>query len=328
MLQLSTYNDRIHKEYLMKILPNLKNRIKLGVRHNKTLHTLSHEAKSILLPNYNTTSEDDTTLKLLLISEPQKLIECNNEIWDKFTRLPDDSRPSKKLIEIIFNYNGVYNTNKENGYWLAKIIGRNTCVYCNRNYIFTVVDVNKAGNKGYISRPVFDHCYTKSDYPMLSLSLYNLIPSCTVCNSSVKGTKSLHYVDYIHPYVKDPEASKFTFRATKKPSVKSEWTLAIDCEKGSKIDRTLSELAIEQMYSQHASLEVTDIMNFEEAYEDGYINTIVNKLFSDSKISLSKKDVYRMLFGVEYDSDKFLDRPFSKLKRDLLKQIGLNDEFS
>lgn len=35
-----------------------------------------------------------------------------------------------------------------------------------------------------------------------------------------------------------------------------------------------------------------------------------------------------MLFGVEYDSDKFLDRPFSKLKRDLLKQIGLNDEFS
>lgn len=161
---------------------------------------------------------------------------------------------------------------------------------------------------------------------MLSLSLYNLIPSCTVCNSSVKGSKSLHYMDYIHPYVKDPEALSFTFRATKKPSVKSEWALAIDREKGSKIDRTISELAIEQMYSQHGSLEVTDIMNFEEAYEDGYINTIINKLFSESKISLSKKDVYRMLFGVEYDSDKFLDRPFSKLKRDLLKQIGLDDE--
>lgn len=31
-----------------------------------------------------------------------------------------------------------------------------------------------------------------------------------------------------------------------------------------------------------------------------------------------------MLFGTEYDEACFLDRPFSKLKRDILKQIGIS----
>lgn len=35
----------------------------------------------------------------------------------------------------------------------------------------------------------FDHFYDKSDYPYLSMSLYNLIPSCSSCNHQKRITQ-------------------------------------------------------------------------------------------------------------------------------------------
>ena len=34
-------------------------------------------------------------------------------------------------------------------------------------------------------------------------------------------------------------------------------------------------------------------------------------------------DIYRMFFGTELDSTENLNRPFSKLKRDILTQLGV-----
>ena len=37
--------------------------------------------------------------------------------------------------------------------------------------------------------------------------------------------------------------------------------------------------------------------------------------------SLTQKDIYRMLFGIEYDKDKVLNRPLGKMKRDLIEEL-------
>ena len=37
----------------------------------------------------------------------------------------------------------------------------------------------------------------------------------------------------------------------------------------------------------------------------------------------SREDVFRMMFGVEADIEKTLDRPLSKLKRDVLEWLGI-----
>ena len=37
----------------------------------------------------------------------------------------------------------------------------------------------------------------------------------------------------------------------------------------------------------------------------------------------TERDVYRMFFGTELDSTENLNRPFSKLKRDILTQLGV-----
>lgn len=50
---------------------------------------------------------------------------------------------------------------------------------------------------------------------------------------------------------------------------------------------------------------------------------LLNKLLKDSNGVLSLGDVYRMLFGTEIDEDKHLDRPLSKMKHDLLIEMGV-----
>ena len=42
-----------------------------------------------------------------------------------------------------------------------------------------------------------------------------------------------------------------------------------------------------------------------------------------SRGTLTLGDVYRMLFGAEIDETRFLDRPLSKMKSDLLKDMGV-----
>ncbi|MFY0254214.1 hypothetical protein ACDQ55_09700 [Chitinophaga sp. 30R24] len=55
------------------------------------------------------------------------------------------------------------------------------------------------GNQRVV-RPDFDHFFPKNQYPLLSLSFYNLIPSCSICNRTVKNQAKVIYGQYIHPY--------------------------------------------------------------------------------------------------------------------------------
>lgn len=323
MLHLNPIDETICNDYAARILPGLIKRIKEGQQHKRAIYKLSPKAKDILLPKWNTKHPDSSILRQLLISPPETICNLSRDLENRLFALNKKSKPSKKDLEIIFHYDGVFVSDKPTGYWLAKLIGRNTCTYCNRQYVFTIESTKDNGEIRYIARPVFDHWFAKSDFPLLSLSIYNLIPSCTICNSSVKGTTAMKLETHVHPYAADIDDLDFTFRVTKKPSETSEWELKIDRTPDSKIDQTIKDLALQEIYALHADFEVKDIMDFNEAYEPGYINNILEALYSDNKRGLTKSDVYRILFGVEYDSENFLDRPFSKLKRDILKQIGV-----
>lgn len=324
MLHLKLLDETTCNDYVARILPDLIKRILHGQKHKGTIYKLSSKAKDILLPKWNTKKPDGSILKQLLTSPPEILYSLNQNLEKRLFALPKRSKPTKKALENIFHYDGVFVTDKPTGYWFAKLIGRNTCTYCNRQYVFTIESRNDNGDIRYIARPVFDHWFAKSDYPLLSLSIYNLIPSCTICNSSVKGSTPMMLETHVHPYVPETEYNSFSFRVTKKVSETSEWSLIIERTPDSKIDKTIKDLALEEVYALHSELEVKDIMDFNEAYEPGYINTIIETMFANNMRGLTKKDVYRILFGVEFDSEKFLDRPFSKLKRDILEQIGVS----
>lgn len=334
LLKLQIPSSMVKNDYVTRYIGDLKNRISNGVVVKKKdgsidkTYILSDEAKEILLPNWNTQNPDESILKGLLISEPVALKTLNDSLINQLNTISNVAkRPSKDLLLKIFGYEKVFNTSsKSEAYWLSKQIDSNTCVYCNRQYAFTIEKGNGKNAKERIARPAFDHWFDKKDYPLLSLSLCNLIPSCTICNSSVKGAIKFDLATHIHPYVHETNHPDITFRASLTTDIPPQWTVVIDTPTGSKEEKTVNDMMLQEIYAMHGELEVRDLMNFKDAYPSGYLKQLFETVLKGSMRQLSRSEVYRMLFGTELDNSHFLDRPLSKLKYDILVTIGVLDK--
>lgn len=79
----------------------------------------------------------------------------------------------------IFKYEQLNVVSKElnPAYWLQSQLCVKVCPYCNRMYTTTLYGKKRV-------RPDFDHFYPQSRYPYFAVSLFNLIPSCNVCNKA------------------------------------------------------------------------------------------------------------------------------------------------
>lgn len=76
------------------------------------------------------------------------------------------------------------------------------CPYCNAETVFLLSDIKSKSGE---SRSHLDHFYPRSAFPYLGVSLYNLIPACAHCNSSMKGDK-IPFDDktfWLNPYAED-----------------------------------------------------------------------------------------------------------------------------
>ncbi len=67
------------------------------------------------------------------------------------------------------------------------------CSYCNSQFTFLIDENGK-------TRPDLDHFLSKKKYPYLAISLFNLVPSCKICNSSFKGEKETSFEGYFNPF--------------------------------------------------------------------------------------------------------------------------------
>ncbi len=136
--------------------------------------------KDYLLKNVIVSSETYIDISLILKKCSKNKLKLKYDFIDEFKRFT--SRNSDKE-------NSMMNAAK-----LYKEVDINICPYCNLNNISYYKD--KHGSK----RGHLDHFYCKNDYPYLALSIYNLVPTCGICNSSFKGAKSTNIKNYIHPY--------------------------------------------------------------------------------------------------------------------------------
>lgn len=243
--------------------------------------------------------EDEDNLKKVLIGLPTEL----DSIKSKFRK--------DKNIRKIFDYENWLNYDKYNAYDLAEKLDIPTCPYCNRTYTKTVITKNREK----IIRPEFDHWFPKSEYPLLALSFYNLIPSCHICNSNVKGKTEFKLETHFHPY--NPSSNlKATFSYNHKSY--DDYKIKINT-KDDFSHNSVEAFQLENIYQAHED-EVKDLIKIRQAYSDKYIDMLNDSL---KGVNLSKEEVYRLAFGVHYEDDKFDRRPLSKLKKDILKELGI-----
>ena len=318
-------------EYVNMMLPGLLSRVK-----NWKGKTSSYKSfRSALLPDWNLVHPVETeTLKQLLIAKPsdahalnerlmKKLVDGHSEANLTQNTLPKKYRRRLRTLICIFDYDGAIGNSKSKSYWLAKHIGRNSCTYCNRQYTLTVSGKN---NDERITRPAFDHWFPKSRFPLLSLNLYNLIPCCAVCNSGAKGDKVFQLTKFVHPYEQKDDDPKFKFVPAIADKDKGEWTVVLDRDKVAhpEVDNTIKAFELDGIYNMHGPLEVKEMMEFAQAYSNTYLLQIYNQMKKDfGAVALSQEDVYRILFGTESVPAKFLDRPLSKMKHDILEYLGI-----
>lgn len=284
---------------------------------------------------------NDTFLETVIAGPPDQLFGVCETLWtalpgqftwpeyDAFLKVKNVENPHHAQAQLINKYKVTYDllrkifdydtwfTNGKNelrydAYELASNLSRNTCTYCNRLYTHTM----KKGNKK-VMRPTFDHWFSHGKHPLLGLSFHNLIPSCTICNSSVKGFKEYLISSHLHPYIDKDCCDQISFdyifdKATNK------YIISLQPKAGAARALTSYEdLMLKEIYTSHQS-ELTDLIKIKDAYSEGYIK---NMMTTYAKAGLSHSEVYRLAFGVELETADFHKRPLSKFTKDVLTKL-------
>lgn len=252
-------------------------------------------------------------LKLILKAQPQQL-----ELWANIIDRYRSSLNKNFLNEIqkAFNY-GYFRQNRL--VELAKILNVKCCPYCNMHYTLYAEDTVKvAGKIKSLAKFQFDHFYDKSEYPMLSMSLYNLIPSCAVCNQGKSTTKlSLLF----HPYHSDI-CKQFRFELHDPIGSfcgeKIYDSIIVDLTSKTNKKNELSDFEetfhLKALYQRHGDIaqEV-----FDKAYEYPYYSNSNNFTWLTNA---SPKYIKRLWMGTYTDENEIEKRPMTKFIQDLWEQ--------
>ncbi|WP_177766431.1 hypothetical protein [Flavobacterium sp. I3-2] len=223
-------------------------------------------------------------------------------------------------------------TKKDSGrlaYRHAKRLGMNTCPYCNANFTFTI------RNKRLKSRPQFDHFYNKSRHPYLSLSFYNLIPSCVLCNSgALKGQKEFSLAKNSHPFIESIDniyqfrtkitavdflvsAGSFELKMVLCDKVKYKNPVAV------KVRNNIEIFALNDRYRYHKDIAESVIRN-----SHIYCNTAILDLYKTFQINgksifNSELEIKELIVGNYLSKADSHKRIHTKMVRDIAEEFGL-----
>ncbi|MCM1044067.1 MAG: hypothetical protein NC417_01015 [Candidatus Gastranaerophilales bacterium] len=176
-----------------------------------------------------------------------------------------------------------------------------TCPYCHRQYITPMYSEEKK------VRADLDHFYPRSKYPYFSMSIYNLIPCCKFCNSSLKGKNEFQLEDKSPYEVSLDEMARFRYdRAS---------TSKIHLEERKPEIRPYAEMfQLELLYDSHENI-ANEIYEQSQRYNSQWVED-----FLQSK-SLTRKELYQLILGKVSVEKDILKEPLNKLKRDIIRDI-------
>lgn len=304
-------------------------------RANTKFEKSSQTYKDFILKKLNTTWDKIESL----IKGDIKTIDA---FKNQFGKINKDNDYSKMMLA--FGYDNFCNSKKNwNAYELCKKLGITVCPYCNREYIFAV-----GNTKEKKTRPEIDHFYPKSDYPYLSCSLYNFIPSCHNCNHGKRDFEE----DILYPYAEE-FGKDIVFRAkyTQNDTPRNSSYLDISnmhiffknrkCDvletgkclhiKQVKAKHSIETFNLEHIYNEH-KIELKDLhtryRNYSKPKIDEITKLIVNAQLStqasdDTVNQVAKiytKRIKRTILGLPLGAgDK--QYPLRKFKEDIIEQL-------
>lgn len=172
----------------------------------------------VLLGFINDLQKDDNSLlKKLLACWAEDLLSMNADLIQRYSL----DKAQRKILSLAITYGH----KKLSGVCKAFFRKHNFvafCPYCNLERVLYIreIEYDEEGQamgevlnesdeeedsddteSGTASVHQLDHFFSQTDFPLLSLSMYNLVPSCSTCNSLNKGQIEFSDIYHRNPYI-------------------------------------------------------------------------------------------------------------------------------
>lgn len=172
-----------------------------------------------------------------------------------------------------------------------------------------------------------DHFFPKSEYPILALCFYNLVPSCPSCNKlklddmeemaspyKVGGFKDLRFT---WDYREDADQDKYSEKGSL-ATLEEMIEIKIETSKEDE-QHNLTSMKIQEAYQQHrdyASEIIKKVMT--------YTNPETQKLICNigASVGITLEEVERFYLGNYLDENDLNKRPLSNMTKDFYEEIA------
>lgn len=234
------------------------------------------------------------------------------------------------MVSKNIKYDNIYNAFKEFNvfydnwskkrinYWITEKTELKVCPYCNISYTYS---------RGKTVTAQLDHFFPKSEYPILALCFYNLIPSCPTCNKiKLDDTEEMAspYKDDVFnglritwDYGKGYGQDKYS---EKDSLITLEEMIEIRIETFKNDEQhNLTSMKINEAYQQHRD-QASEIIKKAIIYT----NPEAQKLICDigASVGITSEEVERFYLGNYLDENDLRQRPLSKMTRDFYQEIA------
>lgn len=253
----------------------------------------------------------EKNVQALLLANKKEL----EEFIEKFGDFSEGE--SKKLTDTIFRYDTF--SSRKSAYDILRMEKVTVCPYCNRQYIFTL-------NNNEV-RPQFDHYYPKSIYPYLAVSIFNLIPSCSICNQA-KSTLDTYKEPILYPFEEEfGDEVRFVINSDDIKylhGMTDDFDMWIRLEniassKVKKIKKQSERLHLMELYEKHKDY-VKDIAWNHHINSEERIDEIMKRF---PGMFLTKEDAISTIYMNDIRKENLGKRPLAKLTRDILEELQI-----
>ena len=245
------------------------------------------------------------------------LVAADIDTFKRYIRKSDDNPYCNAIIKDIYNLC--------HGADITTVVGK----FDNYRY-FKNMDPKKSECVKERLRNHFDldHFLPQSICPLVALSFYNFVPSCSVCNEKLKGADMIGETDKSKLLVLSPTSDIYNFDKDIKIGIvynAGVSTLRMQehpddfrlefTPKGSEYQTIVNEFRLDERYNYHKQIALKQYDLYQD-FSPGHISQL-EKLFGGAK---KRNEIENQIFRGEYTEDNA--RCFDKLKRDIKEQSG------
>ncbi|MBA4318782.1 MAG: hypothetical protein C0412_10315 [Flavobacterium sp.] len=272
-------------------------------------------------------------LKTIIKEKPEALQRFADEIARLYPHESIDQEVKAEL-KTIFSWENFNKTKFGQEFLidLLKEINAPVCPYCNRNFTSAV----KINSKKIV-KPAFDHFFSRDQHPFFGLSLYNLIPSCTACNTSLKRDEIVNLRMHSHPYLEgfdndyNFELEHKNVAALLESYKEQDYSIKLkhprNYTNGQKIVRCIRSarlFRLAKIYNSAHKLYAIDVLKKCRIYSPSQLESskrLLKSILPTISEDSIRDEMSRFIFSNQVKLSKLSQNPLAKLTRDILRKF-------